>query len=111
MVLPTVLKRKHSLRGVNMLPLLKSMRGGSDLPKDFARLSPEVPLESVPLEELATSFEGLSGSTVNEVLDLVDREVNSANVKLLVHFSILLANKSGQPKGQELSVGSVISLF
>ena len=62
MVLPTVLKRRHSLKGVNLVPLLKTLRGlnPDDVPKDFARFSAEEPLESLPLEVIEENFLDIS---------------------------------------------------
>lgn len=39
MVLPTVLKRRHTLKGVKLMPVLKNIRGGQpEALKDFARI-------------------------------------------------------------------------
>ena len=53
MVLPTTLKRKHSLKDINILPLIKKVRAeaGQRVP-EYARVQVSKRTEEMPLEEL-----------------------------------------------------------
>ena len=110
MVLPTTLKRKHSLKGINILPLIKKVRAeaGQRVP-EYARMQVSKQTEEMPLEELKGHFGGLTGEDSREILKLCDLEYLAENMRCLVHHSIMFANGFGPPKGQELRlVGFVV---
>lgn len=113
MVLPstTVLKRKHSLHGLDLLPLLHVMKDEDEasFPKSFARVSSDVPLEEMSVLDMKEAFAKLAGHSADEVLELLGREGNSVNHRLLLHHAILYANEKGQPKGQDLGVSFLFS--
>ena len=53
----TVLKRKHSLKGKNIFPLLKRLRDNKgDVPSSFARLAQQQRTEEMSKEECMKSF-------------------------------------------------------
>ena len=103
MVVPPVLKRRHSLIGKNHLPLLVALKA-NHVPKEFARMTAETPLDEDQLEE---AFNSLTGERATQILSLADRENNLQNLRLLIHFTILKANEVGQSNGQEL-VSSIL---
>ena len=61
MVLQTVLKKKHSLKDVNILPLIKRVRTETGQPKEYACILSSKRTEEMHLEELRGHFEGLTG--------------------------------------------------
>ncbi|XP_064646162.1 uncharacterized protein LOC135499346 [Lineus longissimus] len=121
MVLPTVLKRRHSLRGVNLLPLVKRLRDVDvEQVKQFARpvnnegkhsktetlknITPD--LDTVTEESTEMEMEqfvsGLIDSPPQDIFELAEKEPNTSNWRLLVHLAIVYANEKGQPRGQQL---------
>lgn len=54
MVLPTVLKRRHTLKGVKLMPVLKKIRGGQpEALKDFARIGKDIRTDQLELPDIA----------------------------------------------------------
>ncbi len=111
MVLPTVLKRKHSLKGLNLVPLVRRLRtvteSENDMPKDLARADLNTDTESLSNEEMKQSFHAITGEEAVEMLDLAHREENTSNLRLLIHHTVIMANEVGQPRGQTLVVSSL----
>ena len=110
---PTViLKRRHSLLGKNMLPLVRKLRDfNGDRPiATFARLRSTLATESIPGSELAKHFRDLTGENEKEILEMAGREVTDENLMILLHLSIIYANDIGAPDGQELQQVGLICL-
>lgn len=101
MVVPPVLKRRHSLIGKNHLPLLVALKA-NHVPKEFARMTAETPLVDLDEDQLEEAFNSLTGERATQILSLAERENNLQNLRLLLHFTILKANEVGQSNGQEL---------
>ena len=112
MVLPTTLKRKHSLKDITILPLIKKVRteAGQRVP-EYARVQVSKRTEKMPLEELKGHFDGLTGEDSREILKICDLEYLAENMRCLVHHSIMFANEFGPPKGQELRLVSFLLFF
>ena len=102
MVLPTVLKKKHSLKDVNILILIKRVRTETGQPKEYARILTSKRTEEMPLEELRGHFEGITGEDSRDILKMCDLDFTGDSRRLLLHHTIKFANEFGQPKGQEL---------
>ena len=115
MVLPTVLKRRHSLKDINILPVIRRIRLGkpSEL-KGFARVQKDVKtdaLSTCSMAEINTYVNNITGEQVGEVLMLAgldDQDIDAARWAL--HCVILYANEFGQPKGQDLADQDQVSL-
>ncbi len=111
MVLPTVLKKKHSL--VNVDCVLQFVRRAKVLepPKEFARPKADCPLEELSTDDLRRVFMEITGKELAEIADLLDWQVSPSNARLLVHLAICLANEMGQPRGQDLLVSIICVLI
>lgn len=105
MVLPTVLKRRHSLRGKSLVPLFARIQNAGE-PKEFARFNKDEPLEDLSPAALADRFADLTGEDMVDVLGAAGKDDSSR--RLLLHSAIILANEIGQPEGQRLKVGVYI---
>ena len=71
MVQPTVLRKKHSLKGVKLLPVLKKIRGGKpEGLKEFSRVSKDKKTENLEFEEIEILVNTLTGENVVELLEL-----------------------------------------
>ena len=107
----TVLKRKHSLKGKNIFPLLKRLRDNKgDVPSSFARLAQQQRTEEMSKEECMKSFKEITGEKPEEFMDMAGVECTERNARLLLHFTIIFANESGQP-GQALGATETVSLL
>jgi hypothetical protein len=99
MPINTVLKRKQSLVGNNFLMALlkkiKAFRG--ERVSNLARIKNSLPTEELSGYELCNHSRELTGENDKEVLGLAGKDVNEASLRLLLHFTILLANENGQP--------------
>ena len=103
MVQPTTLKRKHSLKDVNILPLIKRIRAEADQRiAEYARIQVAKRTEETPAEELKGHFEGLTGEDAKDFLTMCGLDYTAENLRILVHHTIIFANEFGHPKGQEL---------
>ena len=113
MVLPTVLKKKHTLRDINMLPVVKRIRSGKpDSLKEFARVSKDIRTESLDYEEIDGHVSSLTGESVGEVLMMAGRNDKSVDeARWAIHCIILYANEFGQPRGQNLTQSNEVSKF
>nr|XP_034312443.1 uncharacterized protein LOC117684419 [Crassostrea gigas] len=91
MVLPTVLKRRHTLKGVKLMPVLKNIRGGQpEALKDFARIE---------LPDIEKHVRELSGEELEDIVQMDVRELNVQEARWVVHSLILFANEVGQNHG------------
>lgn len=68
----------------------------------LARIKNSLPTEELSGEELCNHFKKLMGENEKEVLELAGKDVNAASLRLLLHFTILLANEKCQSNGQDL---------
>ncbi|XP_062606038.1 uncharacterized protein LOC134267842 [Saccostrea cucullata] len=100
---PTVLKRRHSLRGKDLFPVIKELRGLEQPVKQFARYKINTPLEDMDKEEVINAFRELTGESEKDCLQMAGREMSDENLRTLLHLVILRANEFGQPAGQELA--------
>lgn len=105
MVLPTVFKRKHSLKGKQLLPVIRKLRDIQDAHgiKQLARTSSARRTENMSNEDVLKAGEDLTGENGIELLELTGKDPNDEDfAKLLLHVCILHANEKGQPEGQNL---------
>lgn len=113
MVLPTVLKKKHSLRDKNLLPLVKKLRSGKpDSPSQLARMTKDSITENLDFEEVNNHVESLTGESVGEILMMAGRDDHSADeARWALHCVILYCNEFGQPNGQPLIPSEPVSFI
>ena len=102
MVLPTTLKRRHSLKGGNILPIIKKLRQGDGNPKEYARVTAGRRTEDMALEDLKVHFENITGEDPREILRMAAKDYTLQEMRLLLHHTIIQANEAGQPRGQDL---------
>lgn len=103
MVLPTVLKKRHSLRGIKLFPVIKHIKQGqSEQLKEYARLHKDMKTRELELESIKKSVRDLTGEELVKILDLADRELDVREATWTLHCLIIYTNEVGQPKGQEL---------
>lgn len=109
MVLPsvTVLKRRHSLEGLDLVPLLRMVRGMNEPPSRFARVVSDQPIDDLQMSDLLALFKQVTGADGMELLDLAGVAVDVPHMRCLLHFSIVRANEVGQPRGRALSVSFI----
>ncbi|XP_064649562.1 uncharacterized protein LOC135501392 isoform X2 [Lineus longissimus] len=102
MAVPTVLKRRHTLRGRDLLPLLANFKAADAAPREFARMVVNQDISTLPIADVKRHFTDLTGTSPDSIMDLADRESNLDNNRLLLHRAIIYANEVGHPRGQEL---------
>lgn len=103
MVQPTVLRKRHSLKGMKLLPVIKKVRGGKpEGLKEFARISKEKKTDVLVLDEIENLVNSLTGESMVELLELAGRDVDVDEARWLLHCLIIFANEVGQPRGQAL---------
>lgn len=103
MVVPIVLRKRHTLVGVDLIPLMKRIRDADqDDYKGLASMTSENPTEDLTMDQLAKNFRQLSGRSIDDVLQLSNREINIANSRLALSLAIVYANEVGFPAGQKL---------
>lgn len=74
MVQPTILRKRHSLKGLNLLPVIKKVRGGRpEGLKEFARMSKEKKTDVLELDEIENIVNSLTGENMIELLELAGR--------------------------------------
>ena len=87
----TVLKRRHSLVGKNVLFALvkkiKALRG--ERVSNLTRIKNSLPTEELSGEELCNHFRELTGENEKEVLELAGKDVNKSNNKITEFRTIL----------------------
>lgn len=105
----TTLKRRHSLVGKNMMPILKKLKSfRGDKVTSCARIKSATPTEELAQNELCKQFRDLTGEDEKEMLEMAGREINDNNLRLLLHFSIIYANENGHPEGQDMQTVSFL---
>ncbi|XP_061169412.1 uncharacterized protein LOC133178716 [Saccostrea echinata] len=98
---PAVLRKRHSLRGKDIFPLIKRVRAAEEPDGTLARVKMNTPVESMGREEMNAAFEGLTGESAEECLQMVGGRQED-DLRKLLHYTILYANEVGQPDGQDL---------
>ena len=96
MVLLTVLKKKHSLKDVNNLPLIKRVRTETGQLKEYVRILTSKRTEEMPLEELRGHFEGITGEDSRDILKMCDMDFTGDSYILLLHHTIKFATKGSR---------------
>lgn len=74
MVQPTILRKRHSSKGLKFLPVIKKVRG--ERPeglKEFARISKEKKTDVLKLDEIENRVNSLTGENMIELLELAGR--------------------------------------
>lgn len=99
---PTILKRRHTLRGKNLLPVIKNLRGMDQPVAQLARYKINTPLEEMEIGQVVSAFQELTGESEKDCLEMAGKENTEGNLKCLLHFAIIQANEFGQPDGQNL---------
>ncbi|XP_065932254.1 uncharacterized protein [Magallana gigas] len=104
MVQPVVLKKRHSLKGLNLLPVIRKVKDGRlENVKELARLSVGKRTEALQLKDIAKAVMEMTGEPMDELLELAGRDIRDYDAaKLLLHYCVLAANERGQHKGQVL---------
>ncbi|XP_062583975.1 uncharacterized protein LOC134245733 [Saccostrea cucullata] len=59
-------------------------------------------MEDMPRGELISAFRELTGEDEKEILDMAQKEATEANLRHLLHYTIIQANEVGQPASQTL---------
>ena len=100
----TVLKRRHTMIGKNLLKKKKKVKSHNPREKIvLARVKSNIPLEDMSAEDLCAKFRELTKENEKDILEMAgvkDPSIN--NLRLLMHYTILGANEMGQPAGQLL---------
>lgn len=99
---PTILKRRHTLRGKNLLPVIKKLRGMDQPVPQLAKFKINTPLEEMERSQVVSAFRDLTGESEKDCLEMAGREITDENLKCLLHLAIIHANEFGQPDGQNL---------
>ncbi|XP_061181440.1 uncharacterized protein LOC133189995 [Saccostrea echinata] len=98
---PVVLKRRHSLKGKNIIPIVRKMKTTGRV-TSFARMKSNICMEDMPRGELISAFRELTGEDEKEILEMAQKEATEANLRHLLHYAIIQANEVGQPAAQTL---------
>ncbi|XP_076072272.1 uncharacterized protein LOC143044226 [Mytilus galloprovincialis] len=106
MVLPPVLKKRYSLKGMKLVPVIKRIRPGQpESLKGLARMNKELKTENLNMEEIAQHVKVLTGEDLDEICQLSGRSDDDVGeARWILHSLIIYANEFGQPKGQDLQV-------
>ncbi|XP_056015651.1 uncharacterized protein LOC125660664 [Ostrea edulis] len=104
MVQPVTLKKRHSLKGLSVLPVLRKVKDGLlENVKELARVAVGRRTETMQLKDISKAVVDLTGEPMDELLELAGKDIQDLDAaKLLLHYCILAANEKGQPKGQIL---------
>ena len=62
-------------------------------------------------QELKSGFLSLTGEDLNGVLTMAEKDITTANRRLALHVSVVLANEIGAPKGQTLTDSEEVLLI
>ena len=94
-----VLRAKHTLKGRSVVPLVKRLRNGGDIPS-LARLARDVDPEKMSRRDLLAAITKLTGE--RQPADLWQmagkgEEPTDDDLRVVLHHSITLANELGQP--------------
>ena len=101
--MPTVLRKRHSLKTISIVPLINRMRSDRQSPSvsELARIQTSKKMEDMEMFELDRAILDLTGESKSDILELADREQNMSNARLVLHEAILYANEVGHPQGQD----------
>ncbi|XP_065938380.1 integrin beta-like protein A [Magallana gigas] len=101
---PVVLKKRHSLKWLTLLPVIRKVKDGRlENVKELARISVGKRTEALQLRDIAKAVMEITGESMDELLDLAGKDIRDYDsAKLLLHYCVLAANERGQPKGQVL---------
>ncbi|XP_050416950.2 uncharacterized protein LOC126830595 [Patella vulgata] len=99
----TVLKKRHSLKGINPIPLVRRIREGATDVGELARLQLGERTENVGFQEIQTGFRMVTGEKIDDILGMAGKGLDEASARLALHHTIIYGNEVGQPKGQILS--------
>ena len=99
MVLPAILKKRHSLKDVNILPVVRRIRSGKpESLKEFARVQKDIKTESLSMTDIDNHMRAITGESVGEILMLAGREDDVVEERhWALHCVILYASEFGQP--------------
>ncbi|XP_062602975.1 uncharacterized protein LOC134264730 [Saccostrea cucullata] len=100
---PPILKRRHTLVGKNILPVVKKVKNYAGQRLNFAKLKSTMPIEELSEGELAQKFKDLTSEKACDILEMAAKEISAENLRVLLHFTILHANETGAPDGQQLT--------
>ncbi|XP_071181349.1 uncharacterized protein [Mytilus edulis] len=104
MVLPTCLKRRHSLKGVRLVTAIKRIRGGQPQGlKEFARFQKDNKLDNLSMDDLRQQVLDLTGAELQDLLQFANRDNTVEEARWATHCLILYANEYGQPSEQDLT--------
>ncbi|XP_069115338.1 uncharacterized protein [Argopecten irradians] len=105
MVLPTTLKKRHSLKTLSLMPAIRRLKDDQAVGaiKEFARIVAVRKTEELSLRDVTKYIMDLTGEPLSELLQMAGKEEDDVEAaRALLHFCILLANEKGQPTGQVL---------
>ncbi|VDI38058.1 Hypothetical predicted protein [Mytilus galloprovincialis] len=82
MVLPPVLKKRYSLKGMKLVPVIKRIRPGQpESLKGLARMNKELKTENLNMEEIAQHVKVLTGEDLDEICQLSGRSDDDAPIQ------------------------------
>nr|XP_034307343.1 uncharacterized protein LOC117682886 [Crassostrea gigas] len=104
MVQSVVLKKRHSLKGLTLLPVIRKVKDEQlENVRELARISVGKRTETMQLRDIAKAVMEITGEPMDEFLELAGKDLRDFDAtKLLLHYCVLAANERGQPKGQVL---------
>lgn len=104
MVQPVVLKKRHSPKGLTVLPVIRKVKDGRlENVKELARISVGKRTEALQMRNIAKAVTEITGESMDELLELSGKDIRDYDAaKLLLHYCVLAANERGQLKGQVL---------
>ncbi|XP_033744137.1 uncharacterized protein LOC117330027 [Pecten maximus] len=102
MVLPTTLKKRHTLKGRNVLPAIRRLQEGAPV-KALARMMAGRKTEDLSMRDVEKYVNELTDESLSDLLELAGKNKEDiSEARLLLHYLIVLANEKGQPQGQDL---------
>ncbi|XP_033730384.1 uncharacterized protein LOC117319740 [Pecten maximus] len=102
MVLPTTLKKRHTLKGRNVLPAIRRLQEGAPV-KALARMMAGRKTEDLSMRDVEKYVNELTDESLSDQLELAGKNKEDiSEARLLLHYLIVLANEKGQPQGQDL---------
>ena len=69
MVQPITLKKRHSLKGLTLFPVLRKMKDGGSV-KEFARISSTKKTDSLTLRDIGKAINDITGEPMDELMEL-----------------------------------------
>ncbi|XP_033745161.1 uncharacterized protein LOC117330783 isoform X3 [Pecten maximus] len=102
MVLPTTLKKRHTLKGRNVLPAVRRLQEGAPV-KALARMMAGRKTDDLSIRDVEKYVNELTDESLSDLLELAGKNKEDiSEARLLLHYLIVLANEKGQPQGQDL---------